>query len=144
MLRKPDLPARFGGEFAALIHNCDQAGMEIVIENVKRSLQVGENTLVADLSVGTAFYPENSTNLNELLRHADSEMYRAKQQNHTALLSSSEINVTEIPNIYISSIFTFRDQYFFISCPFSFQITETPSRFRFFTPVYSKIFDFVL
>ncbi|MEQ1604377.1 MAG: diguanylate cyclase [Pyrinomonadaceae bacterium] len=84
ILRKPDLLSRLGGdEFAMLLHNCNEKGVELVIErlldNVQRPFKVDENTLVADLSIGTAYYPQNGSNLTELLRHADAEMYRAKQ-----------------------------------------------------------------
>ncbi len=107
ILRKPDLLARLGGdEFAALLHNCDAAGMEIVLErlleNVQRPLKVGEHTLVADLSIGTAFYPENGVNLPELLRCADSAMYYAKQQKRETILPNNEINISEIANNYAS------------------------------------------
>ncbi|HQU83094.1 MAG TPA: diguanylate cyclase [Pyrinomonadaceae bacterium] len=84
ILRKPDVLARLGGdEFALLLHNCDENGVELVVErlldNVQRPFKIGDATLIADLSIGAAFYPENGENLNELLRHADLEMYRAKQ-----------------------------------------------------------------
>jgi diguanylate cyclase (GGDEF)-like protein/PAS domain S-box-containing protein len=83
-LRKPDILARLGGdEFALLLHNCNEDGVEIVVErlldNVQRPFKVGENTLIADLSLGAAIYPKHGKNLPELLRHADTEMYRAKQ-----------------------------------------------------------------
>lgn len=94
-LRKPDMMARLGGdEFAILLHNCSESGMELVIdrvrENVRRPFKVGDNELVAELSIGTAFYPENGSNMSELLRYADSEMYRAKR-------NASEISVETVP-----------------------------------------------
>ncbi len=84
ILRKPDILARVGGdEFALLLHKCDEQGIELVVdrmlENVQRPFKVGENTLVADLSIGAAFYPVDGKTLTELLRHADTAMYQAKQ-----------------------------------------------------------------
>lgn len=84
ILRKPDILARLGGdEFGLLLHNCDENGIELVVErlldNVQRPFKVGENTLIADLSIGAAFYPTSGKNLTELLRHADTAMYHAKQ-----------------------------------------------------------------
>ncbi len=84
ILRKPDILARLGGdEFALLLNNCDETGIEIVVErlldNVTRPFKVGENTLIADLSIGSSVYPKHGKTLTELLRHADAEMYRAKQ-----------------------------------------------------------------
>ncbi len=99
ILRKPDLLARIGGdEFALLLHNCDESGIDIVVErlldNVRRPFKVGENTLIADLSIGSAIYPQDGADLTELLRYADAAMYRAKQQgvitsqNFTTTISS--------------------------------------------------------
>jgi diguanylate cyclase (GGDEF)-like protein len=84
ILRNPDIAARFGGdEFALLLHDCDEEGIELVIkrmlENVKRPFKVDEHVLVADMSIGVAFYPQHGKNLTELLRHADTAMYEAKQ-----------------------------------------------------------------
>lgn len=84
ILRKPDLLARLGGdEFAAILRDCDETKINLVVErildNVQRPFKVGKHTLVADLSIGAAFCPENGTNPGELLRHADSAMYQAKQ-----------------------------------------------------------------
>lgn len=107
VLRKPDILARLGGdEFAALLHNCDSEGVKIVIErlleNVKRPFQIGENTLVADLSIGAAYYPLDGDNLDELLRRADAQMYLAKQDRRKNILSPKEINFTEHFDNYIS------------------------------------------
>lgn len=84
ILRKPDILARLGGdEFALLLHNCNEKGVDLVVErmldNVQRPFKVGENTLVAELSIGASFYPQDGKNLSELLRKADLAMYRAKQ-----------------------------------------------------------------
>ncbi len=90
ILRKPDILARLGGdEFALLLNNCNETGIEIVLErlldNVTRPFKVGENTLIADLSIGSSVYPKHGKNLTELLRHADAEMYRAKQSGNSAI-----------------------------------------------------------
>lgn len=83
-LRKPDILARLGGdEFAILLHGCTEEGIDLVIarvlENVRRPFKVGETEMIAELSIGTSFYPQNGRDLDELLRHADTEMYRAKR-----------------------------------------------------------------
>jgi diguanylate cyclase (GGDEF)-like protein/PAS domain S-box-containing protein len=85
ILRAPDLLARMGGdEFAVLLHNATEDGVEQVVnrmlENVRRPFRVGEFTLQAELSIGAAFYPENGENLTQLMRHADTAMYQAKVQ----------------------------------------------------------------
>lgn len=85
ILRKPDMVARMGGdEFAVLLHNADERGVERVVErmlaNVQRPFHLGEHTLTVGLSVGAAFYPTDGQTLTQLLRHADTAMYHAKSQ----------------------------------------------------------------
>jgi diguanylate cyclase (GGDEF)-like protein/PAS domain S-box-containing protein len=85
ILRKPDILARIGGdEFAILLHNSNELGVERVVErmmeNVQRPFNVGEYTLTVGLSIGAAFYPADGSDLTQLLRHADAAMYRAKSR----------------------------------------------------------------
>lgn len=85
ILRKPDILARMGGdEFAVLIHDTDENGVERVVtrmlDSVERPFHIGEHTLSVGLSIGAAFYPADGKSLAQLLRHADSAMYRAKSQ----------------------------------------------------------------
>lgn len=102
ILRKPDILARLGGdEFALLLHDCNENGVDLVVDrildNVTRPFKVGETTLVAELSIGAAYYPQNGKNLNELLRHADLAMYQAKQNGGGFYLP--KINLEEITNL---------------------------------------------
>jgi diguanylate cyclase (GGDEF)-like protein/PAS domain S-box-containing protein len=85
LLRKPDILARMGGdEFAVLLHDSDEKAVERVVarmmENVERPFNVGEHRLTVGLSMGAAFFPADGKSLAQLLRHADSAMYRAKSQ----------------------------------------------------------------
>lgn len=84
-LREPNLIARLGGdEFAVLLYDCDKGNIDLVVnrilDNVQRPFKIGGHILTADLSVGAAFYPENGTTVAELLQHADTAMYQAKQK----------------------------------------------------------------
>lgn len=83
MLRQPDLLGRMGGdEFAILLHDATEVGVENVVgrmlESVQRPFKVGTFNLRAELSIGAAFYPDNGENLIQLMRHADTAMYQAK------------------------------------------------------------------
>jgi diguanylate cyclase (GGDEF)-like protein/PAS domain S-box-containing protein len=94
-LRKPDILARVGGdEFAVLLHDTDEIGARRVVERmlgkVKKSFKVGEHKLTAEISIGAAVYPQNGSNLTELMRYADSAMYRAKSQSGGHNLYRSE------------------------------------------------------
>ena len=83
ILRKPDVVARLGGdEFAAILHNATEAGVKIaverILENTKTPFRIKEHTLVADLSVGAAFYPNDGEEMIKLLGLADTAMFRGK------------------------------------------------------------------
>lgn len=83
ILRKPDIVARLGGdEFAAILHNATEAGVKIaverIIENTKKPFRIKGRTLVAELSVGAAFYPNDGEEMIKLLGLADTAMFRAK------------------------------------------------------------------
>lgn len=85
ILRKPDLLARLGGdEFVLLLHKANEQEVKLVVErmldNVQRPFRFNEHTLVAELSIGAAFYPKDGKDLTELLRHADAAMYQAKSK----------------------------------------------------------------
>ncbi len=76
--------------------------MERLLENVRRPFEIGDHTLVADLSIGTAFYPADGCNMSELLRRADAEMYLAKKQKHNAILPQPETKISGITSDYLS------------------------------------------
>ncbi len=83
ILRAPDILARLGGdEFAAILHNATETGVETavqrIVENTQHPFKIKDHTLVAELSIGAAFFPQHGETLVELLRHADTAMYRAK------------------------------------------------------------------
>jgi predicted signal transduction protein with EAL and GGDEF domain len=49
-----------------------------ILENVQMPFRVAENTLVAEMSIGAAFFPSHGENFSELLLRADQAMYQAK------------------------------------------------------------------
>ena len=83
VLRKHDLLARLGGdEFAVLLRKTDETGVHLVVErileNVQNPFKIGEQTIIAEISIGAAFYPVHGENFSELLLRADKAMYQAK------------------------------------------------------------------
>jgi diguanylate cyclase (GGDEF)-like protein/PAS domain S-box-containing protein len=85
VLRKHDLLARLGGdEFAVLLRKTDKAGVQLVVERILENIQmpfkIGEQTLIAEMSIGAAFYPDHGENFSELLLCADKAMYQAKSK----------------------------------------------------------------
>jgi diguanylate cyclase (GGDEF)-like protein len=85
-LRKADVVARLGGdEFTVLVPDLREPGdvailAQHLIEVLSQPFTVsGTQTFVAG-SVGTAVFPTDGTSTAELLRNADTAMYRAKEQ----------------------------------------------------------------
>lgn len=82
--RAGDLACRLGGEeFAVLMVGCDHAGALAQAEQWRRTL--AEMTILADgialkltASFGVASFPQQAGSLSDLLRVADTRMYRAK------------------------------------------------------------------
>lgn len=84
-VRQDDTVARFGGdEFCVLlagIHDADDAERVAVklIEETARPYRIAGQTVRATVSVGLSLFPRDGSDLDALLRHADSAMYRAKR-----------------------------------------------------------------
>jgi diguanylate cyclase (GGDEF)-like protein len=82
-VRPNDLAARLGGdEFALLLEDVDDLHGEQVAERVIEglvSVQVDERRLAVGSSVGIASAQAGAVDPDELMRRADSAMYRAKQ-----------------------------------------------------------------
>ncbi|MFV0388588.1 MAG: diguanylate cyclase domain-containing protein [Pyrinomonadaceae bacterium] len=103
ILRKPDVVARLGGdEFAAILHNANPGGVKIaverIIENTRKPFRIKDETIVAKLSIGAAFFPYNGETLGELLIHADKAMYRAKADGGGLAFYDSRIDTPFVVN----------------------------------------------
>jgi diguanylate cyclase (GGDEF)-like protein/PAS domain S-box-containing protein len=82
-LRATDLLARIGGdEFVLMLHNTDGNSLVEVCNRLTSDLQrpfiVSGKTLSVGVSIGIALYPAHGTELEELLKRADTAMYEAK------------------------------------------------------------------
>jgi diguanylate cyclase (GGDEF)-like protein/PAS domain S-box-containing protein len=109
-VRDIDTVARLGGdEFVVLIN--DQAGPDSLRKMTERILAVvaepwlieqGEFNVTA--SVGVARYPDDGTDAQTLLKHADSAMYRAKDRGRNGVqFFTNDINVQMIENLEMES-----------------------------------------
>lgn len=80
-----DLLVRLGGdEFAIVATNLDSAwSMAAIAEKIECALAVpmhlGGSSVVVQVSMGLAVFPEDGTELEDLLAHADAAMYHAKR-----------------------------------------------------------------
>lgn len=100
-IREVDTVARMGGdEFTIILEGLSSdSDISIVAQRITNSLaepfQLKEHTASIGVSIGITMYPSDDHEIDELLKHADAAMYRAKQQGgssfhfHTATGSSS-------------------------------------------------------
>ncbi len=82
-LRKGEILSRLGGdEFLLILPDCDADSCAMVIDRLvnefQRPLQLDIHELRITSSIGIAVFPENGTDLQSLLKHADTAMYAAK------------------------------------------------------------------
>lgn len=83
-LRPNDMVARHGGdEFTILLENLERPENAISVlgklrDEFDRPMLIGSHELYATFSTGIAVYPYDGDNVEDLLRHADIAMYKAK------------------------------------------------------------------
>lgn len=83
-LRESDTVARIGGdEFAVILPNVDLNGAKRAADKILAALgapmDVERSVLSIQASIGITLFPENGTDLDDLLRRADEVMYTAKR-----------------------------------------------------------------
>lgn len=89
-LRSTDLLARLGGdEFVVLISRFHQREdvarvAAKLIESLRRPITLDMHELSVGVSIGIALYPEDGSDVDTLLKHADVAMYGAKQAGRNA------------------------------------------------------------
>ncbi|HEU4707795.1 MAG TPA: EAL domain-containing protein [Methylophilaceae bacterium] len=85
-VRETDTVARLGGdEFTVILGSLkDPSDVERVYQEILRKLaepfQLGNEVAYVSVSIGITLYPEDSTNIDELLKNADQAMYEAKSE----------------------------------------------------------------
>jgi len=85
-VREVDTVARMGGdEFTIILEGVtSDAAIRIVAHRITTSLaepfQLKDHTASIGVSIGITVYPSDDHEIDELLKHADAAMYRAKQQ----------------------------------------------------------------
>jgi len=76
--------ARLGGdEFAVLVENCSQPGQAAalarrILDALKEPLQLGDQSLFVNASIGISLFPGDALSAGQLLRNADSALFKAK------------------------------------------------------------------
>ncbi len=82
-VREVDMVARLGGdEFVLLLDKMDKDGVEIVLNRVmlelKQPMERQDFLFSLSCSMGVAVYPSDGTTADELIKNADTAMYRVK------------------------------------------------------------------
>ena len=85
-IRENDLLARLGGdEFVTIINNYHKkSDLSHIASNIlqvtKEPIHIDEHTLYISSSIGISLYPQDASNAKELLKYADTAMYKAKDE----------------------------------------------------------------
>lgn len=94
-LRDSDVIARYGGEeFAIILPNSDKQTVYIVAERIKNKLkdsifEFNDNSIKLTCSMGISYYPENAENKEMLIKHADDNLYKAKNNGKNQIYLTS-------------------------------------------------------
>lgn len=85
LLRGSDTIARLSGdEFVFLLLGLDSpaqcmATLDRILEAIARPIDLGDHQVTVSASIGVTLFPDDDTDPDTLLRHADQAMYQAKQ-----------------------------------------------------------------
>jgi diguanylate cyclase (GGDEF)-like protein len=101
IVREVDIPARYGGEeFCVLLPQTDLEGAFLASERLRKAIEntqiISENNeiLKVTVSIGISNHPDNSKDMNELIRCADTALYFAKENGR----NNSQIYKKEMGN----------------------------------------------
>ncbi|MGJ8454779.1 diguanylate cyclase domain-containing protein [Pseudothermotoga sp. U03pept] len=89
-LRESDLISRFGGdEFVIILYDCSSEDLnrllERIIRVVEEPVEIAGEIFRISCNIGVARYPDDGTEIDQLIRKADMAMYRAKSKSLKAL-----------------------------------------------------------
>lgn len=85
-VREVDTVARMGGdEFTIILEGVSSAESIVIVakriaESISTTFELKGHSISIGISIGITVYPQDDHSIDELLKHADSAMYRAKQQ----------------------------------------------------------------
>ncbi len=99
-IRNTDYCARYGGEeFVVVLIQADEAQSRILAERIRKaveSVQIAhdENILRVTVSIGSATFPFDAANKQELIDNADKAMYSSKQNGRNQVSYFSQVKLT--------------------------------------------------
>ena len=111
-LREGDTLARIGGdEFIAVMVDLDNIEestpiLERLLQAASDPVTIGNDVMQVSASIGVTLYPQDGSDADQLMRHADQAMYGAKQTGKnrfrlfdTALANASKVQLESISDI---------------------------------------------
>ena len=110
-IRQADTLARFGGdEFTLLLpklqNGRDDASKlaEKITNTLKKPFNIDGHELYVSVSIGIALYPQDGTQMDNLIKHADVAMYHVKGQGKNGYqFYSNEMNIPYIENLSLDT-----------------------------------------
>lgn len=94
-LREVDTVARFGGEeFVALLPDTDKRGALAVAEKLRYLVQ--ESLAVITVSIGVANFPDDVSEMDDLIDHADIALYDAKDTGRNRVVTYTPQKPSEV------------------------------------------------
>ena len=113
-IRKNDILARFGGdEFVVLIDEyCDKNDLKIVAENIisciSKPIFIESMTMFVSCSIGISMHYEEIHSPHDLIKHADTAMYKAKEQGrNTYMFYTSNMTETAFERVLMETSMRF-------------------------------------
>ena len=85
-VRSVDFIARLGGdEFVIILDDIQSPKTtmgiaEKILSSLSKAVAIGNQEIFISCSIGITFFPEDASNVNDLLKHADVAMYKAKNK----------------------------------------------------------------
>jgi diguanylate cyclase (GGDEF)-like protein/PAS domain S-box-containing protein len=109
LTRETDTVSRLGGdEFVVLLPGADQNGAKEVSDKILQQMRmafvVEGHNLTMSTSIGIALYPKDGSDIGELLKNADTALYRAKQEGrNTQAFYDREMNIATFEKLVLES-----------------------------------------
>lgn len=90
--------SRIGGdEFAVIFNHQSKSGFDdcvhSLMDSLQAPLQIDQQLINVDLSIGVSQFPKDSLKVDELVRHADLAMYEAKKSNQNLVFYTPAIGL---------------------------------------------------
>ena len=110
-IRQADTLARFGGdEFTLMLTKLKDAREDAsklankITDTLKQPFNIDGHELYVSTSIGIALYPQDGTNMDSLIKHADVAMYHVKGQGKNGYqFYSNDMNVPYIENLSLDT-----------------------------------------